>query len=122
MPFESKPSQKKNIYFGEDMKAKKKRILKQSKPNNLVSGEEMSNRQHCVKRIVSYFRSVIEHKIYKITFGIFIILTCIALTSTHPHVDPNSEEAKPYIIMNIVSKSFFILDLFLNLMIYGLFQ
>lgn len=65
---------------------------------------------------------MIEHKVYKLIFGLFILVTCVTLVSTHPHVDRNSEAAKPYITMNIISKSFFILDLLFNLAAYGLFQ
>ena len=90
--------------------------------NNLVGGEEGNNRQPCVNKFVGYCRVIIEHRAYKLIFGCFIISTCIALTSTHPHVDRNSDIARPYITLNIINKTFFILDLLFNLLAYGLFQ
>ena len=51
-----------------------------------------------------------------------IMGSCIVLIVVHPHVDRNSTSIKPYIILDYVCKGFFLLDLVLQLIVYGLFQ
>lgn len=41
---------------------------------------------------------------------------------THPRVDINSDETQRYLILDKVNKVYFIIDLFLNLLVFGLFQ
>lgn len=78
--------------------------------------------QYIVNKILAFSRELIEHRAYKIIFGFFILSSCIVLMFTHPHVDINSEETQRYLILDKVNKVYFIIDLFLNLLVFGLFQ
>ena len=63
-----------------------------------------------------------EHKIYKIIFVCMILLSCVVLITVNPHVDRASDSIKPYLILDYICKGYFILDLVLQLVVYGLFQ
>lgn len=106
--------QKKRIEFSQPQK----KILRAQPKISAQSG----SRQHCIKKVVHFLRTILEHRYYKILFGVFIALSCLVLISTHPHADRNSSEVRGYLILNIVNKCFFITDLFFNLMVFGLFQ
>lgn len=76
----------------------------------------------CAKRVLALTKRLVEHKVYKGVFVVFILCSCLVLIEMNPHVDRNSEAVKPYVILDYICKGFFLLDLVLELMVYGLFQ
>ena len=87
--------------------------------SNLENEEEEKNL--CVIRCLAFLRKVIEHKIYKAIFICMILTSCVVLITVHPHVDRASEAIKPYLILDYICKGYFIFDLVLQLVVYGLF-
>ena len=105
---------------------KKSKKLKTEKPENKnmkdSQNNEKYNAQQIVNKILGFSRELIDHKAYKIIFGFFILSSCFVLMFTHPRVDINSDETQRYLILDKVNKVYFIIDLFLNLLVFGLFQ
>lgn len=63
-----------------------------------------------------------EHLAYKIVFSLMIGAECLVLIALHPHVDRSSADAEAWLIVDKVVKSYFILDLALNLIGFGIWQ
>ena len=76
----------------------------------------------CLKKIVCNMKKAIEHKAYKMVLVGFILASCYVLISLHPHVNRGSEAGTAYLIVDKIVKSFFLLDLVFNLLVYGLFE
>ena len=53
---------------------------------------------------------------------LFIGCSCLVLIIVHPHVNRADDYIQSYLILDYVCKGFFILDLVLQLITYGLFQ
>lgn len=75
-----------------------------------------------MKNCVSVIRRAIEHQVFNIIKVLFILLSCLVLINTHPQVNRSSTEAEPYLILDKVAISFFLLELIAQLIVYGLFQ
>lgn len=62
---------------------------------------------------MSFLRRLIEQKVYKGLYVVMVLFSCVVLVVVHPHVNRESSEVAPYLIIDYICKGFFLLDLLL---------
>ena len=101
---------------------KKKKTAKSKTIKVPVDTGEKEGTNFCLKRMLYLIKRMIEHKAYQVLFVMMIMCTLVVMIKVHPHVDRSSPEIYPFLVLSSLSKSFFFLDLLLNIAVYGFFM